>query len=224
MANAYMNLERYKEANECYLLTLQHETPTADLYCHLGASYEKLKDFGKALEYYRESLKIDKEWDEGWYGVAVCLAVEEKWIEALNCIRKAIKLSEHVADYWLVLGELEYKIGNVFSSIEAFEKAADLEPDYEEVWLKWSLVLFDQGQFDKAYEVIQEGLDDIPDNASMYYRATAYLLHAGEYKEALIHLEIALTLSYEAHEQLYDFFPDLEKQKALFKLIEQYRK
>ena len=149
---------------------------------------------------------------------------EEKWIEALNCIRKAIKLNEHVADYWLILADLEYKIGNTFSCIEAFEKAAELEPDYEEVWLKWSLVMFDQGQFDKAYEIIQEGLDDIPDNASMYYRATAYLLHAGEYKEALIHLEIALALNYEAHEQLYDFFPDLEKQKALFKLIEQYRK
>jgi len=224
MANAYMNLERFQEANDCYLLTLQYESPTADLYCHLGASYEKLKDFGKALEYYRASLKLDKEWDESWYGVAVCLAIEEKWIEALNCIRKAIKINEYSADYWLILAELEYKIGNVFSSEEAFEKAAELEPDYEEVWLKWSLVLFDQGQFKRAYEIIQEGLNDILENASLYYRCTAYLLHAGDYKEALVHLEIALMLDYAAHEQLFDFFPDLEKQKALFKLIEQYRK
>ncbi|MEZ4904551.1 MAG: CDC27 family protein [Spirosomataceae bacterium] len=96
----------------------------------------------------------------------------------------------------------------MYFSMEAFEKAAEVEPDYEEVWLKWSLVLFDQGQFHRAYEIIQEGLEDIVDNASLYYRATAYLLHAGDYKEALIHLEIALMLDYNAHEQLYVFFPN----------------
>jgi tetratricopeptide (TPR) repeat protein len=224
MANAYMNLERYTEANSAYLLTLQHESPSADLFCHLGASFEKLKDFGKALENYREALKLDKEWDEAWYGVAVCLAVEEKWLESLNCIQKAIKLNEHIADYLLMLADLEYKIGNFIASNEAFEKAAELEPDFEDVWLKWSLVLFDQGQFDRAYEIIQQGIDDIPENASLYYRAAAYLLHAGDYREAILNLEVALALDYDAHEQLYDFFPELEKQKALFKLIEQYKK
>lgn len=84
--------------------------------------------------------------------------------------------------------------------------------------------MFDQGQFDKAYEIIQDGLNELPDNATLYYRAAAYLFHGGDYKEALLNLEIALTLDYSAHEQLYVFFPELEKQKALFKLIEQYRK
>lgn len=84
--------------------------------------------------------------------------------------------------------------------------------------------MFDQGDFKQAYEIIQEGLDTIPDSPALYYRGVAYLLHAGEYKEALVHLEIALALDYDAHEQLYVFFPELEKQKALFKLIEQHRK
>ena len=106
----------------------------------------------------------------------------------------------------------------------SFEKAAELEPDFEDVWHKWSLVLFDQSNFERAYEIIQQGIDELPDNAALYYRATAYLLHAGDYREAIINLEVALSLDYKAHEQLYDFFPELEKQKALFKLIEQYKK
>ena len=67
-------------------------------------------------------------------------------------------------------------------------------------------------------------MDELPDCADLYYRAVAYLLHGGDYREALLNLEIALTLDYDAHIQLFEFFPDLEKQKAIYKLIEQYRK
>jgi hypothetical protein len=45
----------------------------------------------------------------------------------------------------------------------------------------------------------------------------------GNYQEAMDELEIALTLNYEAHKELYEFFPRLESQKALYKIIEQFK-
>src|SRR5690606_16397731 len=116
-----------------------------------------------------------------------------------------------------------YRLGNLLSSMEAFEKSVEIEPSNPDVWLKWSQVHFDQGNHSRALELIQAAIDDMPDEADLYYRATAYLIKMGEYREALLHLEIALTLDYEGHIQLYELFPDLEKQKALFKIIEQYR-
>ena len=36
-------------------------------------------------------------------------------------------------------------------------------------------------------------------------------------------MEAALSLDYDAHVQLFEFFPELEKQKALYKIIQQYK-
>jgi tetratricopeptide (TPR) repeat protein len=224
MANAYMNLGQFQKANESYLLTIYYEPPTADLYCHLGASYEKLGQLQQALKYFKDAVKLDESWDEGWYGIAACLTAESRFIEAISCVRKALKINEFEVDYWLMLGQLEYKIGNVFSADEAFAKAAEIEPDYEEVWLQWSLLYFEEKDYKKAYELVQDGLDSTPEEANLYYRGTAYLLYLGDYREAMLNLEIALTLDYESHTQLFDFFPEIEKQKIIYKLIEQYRK
>ena len=83
---------------------------------------------------------------------------------------------------------------------------------------------FDQGDFISANDVVQKGIEELPEEADLYYRSAVYLIHAGQYKEALINLEVGLTLDFEAHIQLFEFFPELEKQKALYKIIQQYRK
>jgi hypothetical protein len=58
----------------------------------------------------------------------------------------------------------------------------------------------------------------------LYYRMCAYLLSAGKYKQAYNYLENALILDFDKHYLLFDYFPELESQKALARLIDQYRK
>jgi tetratricopeptide (TPR) repeat protein len=72
--------------------------------------------------------------------------------------------------------------------------------------------------------VLLEGFDELPDNAELYYRMTVYLIEAGKFKEAFNYLENALILDFDGHATLYEFFPQIETQKALFKIIEQFRK
>ena len=71
--------------------------------------------------------------------------------------------------------------------------------------------------------IIQDGIEEIPEDASLYYTAVVYLLQDGKYKEAFSFLEKALYLNYEGHTALYDFFPNLETQKAIYKIIQQYK-
>ena len=68
------------------------------------------------------------------------------------------------------------------------------------------------------------GLSDTPDRSDYLYRKAVYLLAYGKYKEAMVILEQALILNYEGHVQIYNFFDDLTIQKALFKIIDKYRK
>ena len=41
--------------------------------------------------------------------------------------------------------------------------------------------------------------------------------------QAFDYLETVLAIDYDGHTQLYEFFTDLEVQKAIFKIIEQYK-
>jgi tetratricopeptide (TPR) repeat protein len=90
--------------------------------------------------------------------------------------------------------------------------------------MNWSLLLYDQGDYLKAADLASEGIEESPENADLHYYAAAYLINAGRYKEAFQYLENALILDFEKHTMLFEFFPQLETQKALYKIIDQYRK
>ena len=68
-----------------------------------------------------------------------------------------------------------------------------------------------------------EGLEELTEEASLYYRLVVYMIKTGKYKEAFSILENALTLDFEKHILLYELMPELEQQKAIFKIIKQYR-
>jgi len=85
------------------------------------------------------------------------------------------------------------------------------------------LIYFDQNRFEEAEDVIKEGLEELPEEASLYYRLVVYLIKTGKYKEAFSILENALTLDFEKHVLLYELMPELEQQKAIYKIINQYR-
>ena len=68
------------------------------------------------------------------------------------------------------------------------------------------------------------GFDDVQNDAEVFYRMTVYLIEAGRFKEAFNYLEKALILDFDGHTALFDFFPKVETQKALYKIIEQFRK
>jgi tetratricopeptide (TPR) repeat protein len=154
----------------------------------------------------------------------VNLSYQEKYLEAAHFLKRAIKLNNEDSAYWHALAEAECKLGNIVSSIEAYEEANFLDPENLEIYLDWSMVYFEQGDFDRAVALMQSAIEAVPHDAMGYYRLVAYLIEAGRYKQAFSYLENALILNFQKHEVLYEFFPRLETQKALFKIIDQYRK
>jgi len=99
-----------------------------------------------------------------------------------------------------------------------------LDQKEKDIWLSWSQIFYEQGDFEKAISLIMRGIEEIPEESDLYYRATAYMISAGKYKDAFSYLENALVLNFDNHTVLLEFFPKLQTQKALFKIIDQYRK
>ena len=70
---------------------------------------------------------------------------------------------------------------------------------------------------------MREGIEELPEESELYYRIVVFLIKTGNYKEAFSNLENALTLAFDKHTILYELMPELKKQKAVSKLIAQYR-
>ncbi len=223
LAHTYMNLGEFEKAFEAYLTTLDLVGENANLFCHIGASKEKQADFGTALKYYKKASELDEQSDEAYFGMAVCLYEKEKWLESVHFYKKATQIASYVQHYWIGLAESEHQLGNWQATKDAFEKAASILNFTPEIWVKWANAFHKEGDLKNAIEIIKEGLEEIPDNAELNYRMCAYNLLAGDYKTALEYLDISLAINYEMHIMLYDFFPTLEIQKVLTRMINQFK-
>ena len=110
------------------------------------------------------------------------------------------------------------------SALEAYEKATEVAPEDVQAWVSWSAILYDQGHFGEAVDLVRHAVELHPHEAHFHYMLCAYLLADGRMKEAYGVLETALTLNYEQHVLLFDYFPQLREQPGLKRLIEQFRK
>jgi len=216
--------EQYEQALEHFNKTLSLEGPGPDIYYSIAFCMERLAKYGKAIEFYRKASKINVFYDEAYYGIGRCLEAQDKPYEAIHFYGKAIKLDHYNPSYWLAKADAEYRTGNVTSSIEAYQEACVLDPTNPEIWKNWSFVHYEMGNFAEAYDLVMAGIEELPEEAELYYRAVVYLISAGKYKEAFTYLENALILDFEMHHILFEFFPRLETQKGLYKIIDQYRK
>ena len=223
IGHVYMNSKNYQQSYENYRTAWLFDKNSTEITCHLAASLEKLGMYDMALNYYRKATQLNALCADAWFGMGVCLLNKEKWYESIHFFRRAVKIAPDNADYWVALAESEYKTGNIISSIEAYKKASILEPLQADVWLNWSFIYYEQGDNDAAIDLIMGGLEELPDHSEMQYRVVCYLIAAGQYKEAVKFLEIALALNYEQHKILFEFFPRIETQRALQKLINQFR-
>ncbi|MCC5919320.1 MAG: tetratricopeptide repeat protein [Cyclobacteriaceae bacterium] len=224
MGNTYMNLLSYNKALNAYTKALEIEGHSSEVLCCIGAAYEKMEQYDLGIKYYRLSSKDDPENDEAWFGMACCLDAKQKWHEGIHAINKAIKLADDVTEYWVLKGRMEHQIGNLVSALQAYEEASYLGMgDMPSMWLDWSKIYFEIGEISRAIEIIDLGIADLPEESDLYYRKVAYLIEQGDYKNAFAILENALTLNYENHTQLFSFFPKLETQKALYKIIQKYK-
>jgi tetratricopeptide (TPR) repeat protein len=219
-----MNLKDYPKAEESYTQCLTYDDPNPELFCCLGASLERQKKFEAALSYYKDAVKLDPLWDEGYYGLAVCLTEMDKWFESLHFLKKAIKLNESNPLYWTGLADVEAYLGNTISADEAYQKSIELDSFFAPTWVKWAQLHYDLEDFEKSADIMLSAIDELPEEADFYYRSAIFLIKAGQFKEAFHFLESGLILDYDQHVIMFEYFPNLETQKAIFKLIQQYKK
>jgi tetratricopeptide (TPR) repeat protein len=134
LGNILRSHERYGEAREYYTRALALiPKPTKDnwtLFYSRGVSNERLKNWPEAEVDFKEALALSP--DES----LVLNYLGYSWVDqgrnlkqAMDYIRKAVKLKPDDGYYIDSLGWAYYRLGNIESAVEHLERAVELRPD-----------------------------------------------------------------------------------------------
>jgi len=223
-ANSLANLGRYHEAIGYYQETLEMEEPDPLTHYYIGECYEKIEDFEKAYNSYKNAIKMNPEMADAWMGLGIINDKTGNEKAALRHFKKSLELDSLNVDNRLYYADALFRYGMFEDSLAAYKDAVAGDPDHPDVWLDYSSVYAETDNFGKAIDIIMQGIEIQSQNHELYYRFAGYLAKKGRLKEAYENFEIALQINPDDYNSMFEYFPELKANINFINLIENYKK
>jgi len=136
----------------------------SDSFEKIAAQAAQAKDanqIDQAMSLYRQALRLNPKWGEGWFYLATLLYDRDSFAEAAEAFREATNLSPKIGTAWVMLGLSEYKLGRHDDSLEHLQKGRQLgitdNPHLRNVMLfHEGLLLLHKADFDAAYRTLSK--------------------------------------------------------------------
>lgn len=159
-----------------------------------GQIYTSLGIYEKAEATYLGVLRRQPQLVRVHSDLAQLYLVQDKFAEARKHFSRAVELGSNDA---IVHGQLAYlnltQFGP-FSAISSYQAAMAIEPENQQ-WQRGLLAALTQANmFESAQALLKELIVKRPDDSQLWLNGAALALHKGDYKEALVGLEMAITL------------------------------
>jgi len=190
----------------------------SDLHIYIGRCYLELGSLQSASIYLQQAVKLDPLNDEAFFYLGQCCAEQEKWTMAERYLEKAIQIEDQRDEYYAVLGEVHYYLEDHASATACMREAIELNEENSRYWILLATFLIDAGEKEEALAVLEEGMY-LMLSMEVTYCYVACLLLIGRRQEALYRLGEALTEDFEAHNTLFQVFPDLEGDPGVRSVI-----
>lgn len=163
----------YKQAK------LQPNSPK--VYTDLGNLYAKKNSFAEAIAYYRQAIKLNRQYPNAHLSLARTLLKAGKQQEFVKEMQLALALQPnigtamdrfHLADALVEQNQEQQAIG-------FYHQAVTLDPTFSPSYHRLSDILSKQGKHDQAIAFLEQGIQQNPQNPETYY----FLAHQWEQLE-----------------------------------------
>ncbi|MCG3172683.1 MAG: Beta-barrel assembly-enhancing protease [Myxococcota bacterium] len=168
---ALMRGKKFDEAIESLRNAILLEKRTGRLgksaaaaYAHLGDCYGAKKDYKKALDAYRMSLKLDDKQGRVYYHMGLLLAATGQYDTAETAFEKAIMLDYRDPAVLASLGSLELRREDYDNALAHFERALVEAPDYFRAHYSIALIRIAREQWAEAETSLKEALRIQPED------------------------------------------------------------
>lgn len=223
-AKTLEELERYQDAIDNYLITLDLDDPTAFAFVRIGECYEKLNNLEAAISYYKKAVHEDPLLDRAWILLTNLYYDQENYQKASYYISKALKIDDTNPLYWRRYSEIKIKLNFFEEAVTGFESCINLNDDTLEIYISLVDVLSFLGEFNDAISVLYKAQKIYKDFAEIEYRFAGLFFILNKEKYGFNHLILAMKVDYDYNTILNELYPTVSDNKKVKKLIANYKK
>ncbi|KJS84376.1 MAG: hypothetical protein JM58_11060 [Peptococcaceae bacterium BICA1-8] len=166
----------------------------ADCYHCLGNVSREQGDYGQAIAFYRESLKIEPNFFEAQYNLGKIYAILGQTKAALQEFTKALKLSPEDVETLINIGVELSNQGRRKEALASYEKALGLDPESYLVYSNVGVEFTALGEYDKAILYHKKALALNSFYADGWYNLACTYSRANDFKNSLKALERSVRL------------------------------
>ncbi|MDD3012709.1 MAG: tetratricopeptide repeat protein [Candidatus Gastranaerophilales bacterium] len=186
--------KRYEEAI-IYVEKAIDIHPIPYFYINLGNIHSAKGEFDKAIDFYNESLEMDPNNPDPWFGLGMCYKNKNENDKAIEYYEKAIKLNPSFYSAHVNLGNI-YKVKNEFDkAIENYKKAILFNQNDPDIYNSLGLVYFDRYEIEEAIYCFQKAIKIKPNYEKAYINLGNIYKTKGEITQALKYLNLAIEMN-----------------------------
>lgn len=138
---------------------------SAGAFFNLGAAYERLQDYPKAIEAYERAVSLDATMKQGLLAVADLHGRLEQWSEAVAAFDRVMDLVEASAANLYNYATYAVNAGRPDLALEFYQKAANADPQLAVAHFQVGVAKYQAGDLDGAAEALPRYLDLEPAGA-----------------------------------------------------------
>lgn len=215
-------LQRYQEAIDNYMITIELDAPSSYVLMRIGHCYEELENDTMALQYFKRTVHEDPMLDKGWIALTDVCIKRGEFEKALFYLQKAIQIDELNEKYWIRYAVLNKSLMRFEEAEKGYKQAAELGSYVLEHWIGWADVLYVLGDYEIAIQKLLQILEFYPDDALIAYRLAVLYFTIHEPEKGTYHLTIALNKDYEQRFVIQTFFPAVWEHPMVQNIIQKH--
>lgn len=155
-------------------------------FYYVEAIKQKLMgNFGDALKYFEQCIKVNPKSDAAYYQIAQILSNNGDFVNAKMYLLNALKIDERNYWYLMMISGFYYQEKNLDSTIIYYEKAIKYYPDKDNLLLNLGNLYSENKNYDKAISIFNNIDERYGVNESSSVAIIKTLIAAKKYDEAL---------------------------------------
>jgi tetratricopeptide (TPR) repeat protein len=140
-------------------LKIIEEFPYNELaWFNLGAAYQGLKLYEKAIDAYQYAVAIDEKFDYAYRNMGDAYIKLRKFKDAIEVLEKVLDLSRPEALLYEAIGHCYDKLKNYSQARNNYKKACHLNPEDSQMHYKLALTYMNEAAWDNALKSLQSAL------------------------------------------------------------------
>lgn len=150
-----------------------------------GVSYYESGEFEKAIEAYRQALRLRPDLHESYYHLGMAYSSLGRYKEAVEAYNSAVRIKPDYAAAYYNLGHAHSNLNQYGRAIKAFKQAIQHDPDNVEIYLALGDAYADSGEEEKAVAAFEAAILREPSNPYSYYKLGLFYFPHGPHARAV---------------------------------------